>query len=377
MLISRFSIPRLRCSQWLRRGATAILALVLTLFSLQALAGGGKFANPLVAQSTADPWIVWHKGYYYFTFTGGGRIEIWKSPTLAGFRESPGAGGVETKVVWEPGEEELYRFHVWAPELHFVEGRWYIYYTAATGPDETHRLFVLQGDKKDPLGPYGYRYQITFPREDYWAIDGTIFRHKKSLYLLWSGWNNHREKRQKLYIAAMQNPWTVRGERHLISEAEHAWEKDQKDLNEGPEVLKSPDGKRLFVVYSASFYRSPAYCLGMLTYTGGNILDRASWRKSPQPVFSQYHSGDVHVYGPGHNGFFKSPNGKEDWMVYHARDVREFGNGDPRTARAQRVNWNADGTPDFGHPVPPGELLPEPAGTRLPAMPAARIRPMP
>jgi GH43 family beta-xylosidase len=67
-------------------------------------------------------------------------------------------------------------------------------------------------------------------------------------------------------------------------------------------------------------------------------------------------------YGPGHNSFTTSPDGKTDILVYHARNYRDIA-GDPlrnpdRHTRAQPISWRADGMPDFGQPVPDG-----PAGT--------------
>jgi GH43 family beta-xylosidase len=67
------------------------------------------------------------------------------------------------------------------------------------------------------------------------------------------------------------------------------------------------------------------------------------------------------TFGPGHNGFCKAPDGSEDWIVNHAWDKRET-RGLQRSARARRVTWRADGTPDFGRPIPPGVVIPVPAG---------------
>jgi GH43 family beta-xylosidase len=63
-------------------------------------------------------------------------------------------------------------------------------------------------------------------------------------------------------------------------------------------------------------------------------------------------------YGPGHNCFTTTPDGKTDILVYHARSFREIeGNSlanPDRAVRAQVLRWKPDGTPDFGSPVPDG-----------------------
>jgi hypothetical protein len=89
-------------------------------------------------------------------------------------------------------------------------------------------------------------------------------------------------------------------------------------------------------------------------------MDPASWKKSPQPVFTQ--SKENGVYAPGHNSFFKSPDGREDFILYHANSKPGLGCGRFRSPRAQRFSWKKDGTPDFGVPVKEGVELPAPSG---------------
>jgi GH43 family beta-xylosidase len=131
------------------------------------------------------------------------------------------------------------------------------------------------------------------------------------------------------------------------------------DVNEGPEILKH-DGK-VFLVYSASACWTDNYALGMLMAdSGADLLDPAVWKKSPQPVFQQ--SPENHVYATGHNSFFKSPDGKEDWILYHANSQPDQGCGAHRSPRAQPFTWNGDGSPNFGTPVPSGKPIPRPSG---------------
>jgi len=144
----------------------------------------------------------------------------------------------------------------------------------------------------------------------------------------------------------MSDPWTISGRRVLISTPTYDWEIQDGRVNEGPVALQH-DGQT-FIIYSASACWGPNYKLGMLTYNGGDPLSRDSWIKSPEPVFQTANG----VYGPAHNGFFKSPDGKEDWIVYHANDSKLGGCDVKRTTRIQEFTWNSDGTPDFGEPLP-------------------------
>ncbi len=193
---------------------------------------------------------------------------------------------------------------------------------------------------------------------DNWSIDGTVYNLKGKLYFLWSGWQNDKNGQQDIYIAKMKTPWTLVGERVRLSSPTLEWEthgdlKKQDDeahvnVNEGPQILRNKD--KLYLIYSASGCWTDYYALGMLsTLISSNIMDSLSWKKSLQPVFKQ--SPENGVYGTGHNSFFKSPNGKKDWILYHANNQPGLGCGRFRSPRAQKFTWNADGSPNFGIPV--------------------------
>jgi GH43 family beta-xylosidase len=125
-------------------------------------------------------------------------------------------------------------------------------------------------------------------------------------------------------------------------------------VNEGPAVLVR--NGRVFIRYSASATDSN-YCVGLLTASeDDDLLDPASWTKSPRPVFATWTV--TGQYGPGHNSFTTTPDGATDIMVYHARNYRQIEGEalrDPnRHTRAQVLRWHADGKPDFGVPVADG-----------------------
>jgi GH43 family beta-xylosidase len=155
----------------------------------------------------------------------------------------------------------------------------------------------------------------------------------------------------------MSNPWTPSGPKVKLSTPNKSWETQGGAVNEGPEPLYH-DGKT-FIVYSASFCATPEYKLGLLTLTDSDPLNPAHWTKSG-PVFVR--DDAHHVYGPGHNGFFKSPDGKEDWIVYHANNASHAGCDMNRSTRAQKFTWNSDGTPNFSVPVALGVSLQSPSG---------------
>jgi GH43 family beta-xylosidase len=270
---------------------------------------------------------------------------MWQAPRLGDLASAPGL------VVWSDDEPTRSK-QLWAAEFHWIGGRWYMYYTASDGEDRNHRLHVLESAGDHPLGPYTYRARLT----DVWAIDpGLIIMPDGRLFLLWTGTHDGSNA---LFIAPMSNPWSIDGPPVLIATPTYPWELHGFPVNEAPEILQR-DGK-IFLIYSACDTGTPDYCLGMLIAdASANLLDPASWRKWPDPVFSR--CDEHHVYGPGHCGFFKSPDGEEDWIVYHARTTPDYAY-EGRITRAQRFTWGADGRPDFGVPAPLDAVLTAPSG---------------
>lgn len=341
--------------------------VVILLFILPANGNAQQratFTNPLLS-SGADPWCIYQNGYYYYTNTTGRNITIWKTKSIASLKTA------EKKVVFIPPAAGPYSKELWAPEIHFLQGKWYVYFAADSGNNRSHRLWVLENSSPDPLqGEWRMKGKLTTPG-DKWAIDGSLFEHKKQLYLIWSGWEGDENGEQDIYIAKMKNPWTVEGERVKLSAPKMDWEThgDLHDainpphvkVNEGPEVLKH--GNKLFLIYSASGCWTDFYALGMLSASANSDpMDLLSWKKSPNPVFQK--SGGHKVYAPGHNSFFKSPDGKEDWILYHANSAPGQGCGGFRSPRAQKFTWKKDGSPDFGVPVREGVALKIPAGNK-------------
>ncbi|MFH0849086.1 MAG: glycoside hydrolase family 43 protein [archaeon] len=321
------------------------------------------FTNP-IAQTGHDPWVILHEGYYYYSYSLPGpmdRIFVNKAKRLQDI-------GVAPRVtVWKSPNGTSYSQMIYAPELHYLDGKWYIYF-AATDENSlrakvNHRMYVIEGNTQDPQGSYTFKGQLK-PTTDRRAIDGTVLvTDKGQKYFIWSGWEAASPPRpylQSLYIAQMSNPWTISGDRHLLSAATYDWESvpfegNMVYVNEGPEVLKKND--KIHIIYSASATLSVTYCLGQLTYTSGDLLDAASWRKKPTPVFSK----TADIYGPGHASFTKSPDGTEDWIVYHFMKNTEWDS--PCQVSAQKFTWNQNDEPVFGSPVALGVPIQEPSGT--------------
>lgn len=309
------------------------------------------FTNPLLTRG-ADPWITQKDGTYYYTYTHGSRVVLYVTKKIS---ELDKASQINA---WIPPPNTMYSENIWAPELHEIDGNWYIYFTA-TGSGSSNRMYVLENKSGSPTrGNWEFKAKIA-DSKDQWAIDGNVMKYNGQLYILWSGGSGGN---QQIFIAKMSNPWTIEGTGIQIGAPQYDWEKHRapSGINEGPQALFNPEGD-LFVIFSASLYLSDNYCLGWLRLKkGGDPLNPSDWTKHPEPVFSM--NAESGAYGPGHNGFFKSPDGTEDWIIYHARNLPDGGNTNYRNPRIQKFTWNADGTPNFGIPVKIGEAIKKPSG---------------
>lgn len=340
------------------RVVTMLLLLMAMLGSVVTTAFAATFTNPIVPANgpagAADPSVVYKDGFYYWVRSvEDSRIGVAKAKRLQDIGTAP------MIIVYTPPAGTMYSKGLWAPELQYINGKWYIYFAADDGNNSNHRMYALEANTQNPQGSYIFRGKVA-DSTNVWAIDGTVLQKDDgSLFFVWSGWNGANDEfPQRIYIAPMSNPYTISGNRIQISTPTLAWESIGASLNEGPEVTKK--NGTINIVYSASGSWTDDYQLGMITNTDGNLLNPASWTKKSTPVFVKNSAGQA--YGTGHNSFTKSPDGTEDWIVYHAF---QFSNGGwiNRSIRAQKFTWNADNTPNFGTAVAFGAAISEPSGT--------------
>lgn len=326
-----------------------LILLLLLIRGVESLAQA-TFTNPLM--EGADPWVIHVEGWYYYMHTTGKNLTLWKTKDLS---ELPKA---QSKVIWTPPTTGANSHAIWAPELHFLDGKWYIYYTAtdqADPGDHNRYVFVLENASVDPLqGNWTDKGRMN---THYTGLDGSVFEYQGKHYFLYSGYVGAQSN---LFICEMKNPWTLDEQQIELARPTYDWEKyDNREICEGPQFLQGPKGK-IFIVYSASACWDDNYCLGMLTADAqADLLNADAWQKLSEPVFEK--SIENGVYGPGHNCFTQSKNGQQDWIVYHAKSVANQACRD-RNVRMQPFQWRKDGTPDFGDPVPAGKPVPKPAG---------------
>ncbi|MDN4605187.1 family 43 glycosylhydrolase [Paenibacillus sp. F6_3S_P_1C] len=198
-----------------------------------------------------------------------------------------GAGDL---IMIPPG---LHHGCVRAPEILFLNEKWYIYYTANdSGGDDSRRICVLENESLNPMeGDWVWKGALETPVP---GLDGTVLKRGSELYFLYAGYGHFPDYGSAIYIMRMSDPYSITG-----------------------------------------------------------------WTKSLQPVFRK--SIENNVYATRHNSFTTSPDGLEDWIVYHAFPAPGADTG-LRATRIQKFEWNGDGSPDFGVPFSDDHALQLPSG---------------
>lgn len=310
-----------------------------------------KYNEPWILQR-ADPYVYRHNdGMYYFTasvpdYDG---IVLRKSETIAGLKDA------EEVMIWKKHKTGVMSKHIWAPELHYLDEKWYIYYAGGEEDDVWKiRPYILECLGQDPINDkWIEKGKIERADDDEFSfeafsLDGTILEQKGRRYYIWAEKVGVGKQISNIYIAEMKNPCKLKTVQVLLTTPDYDWERVGFWVNEGPAVLKH--GDKIYLTYSAS-ETGVAYCIGMLTaHQDADLLDPLSWKKERYPVLKSDET--LEIYGPGHNSFTVDEEGN-DIMVYHARKEKEIV-GDPlynpnRHAMLMKITWDSDDRPVFSY----------------------------
>lgn len=318
-----------------------------------------EYNNPFIIQR-ADPYITkGSDGYFYFTASypafgdaehGYDRIILRRSKTVKGLADA------EEKTVWKAHEDGIMARHIWAPEIHFIGEKWYIFFAAANSNDVWHiRPYVLICDGSDPYNDtWTEKGKMQACDEDKisfnsFSLDMTYFEHNGRHFLIWAEIIGD----SSLFMAEINpgEPWKLTSRPILLTKPEYDWEKVTYRVNEGASVLKTND--KVYIFFSASG-TGAEYCMGRLSAdTDADLMNPASWEKLDHPVLT---TDDLPgESGPGHNSFVTDENG-DLLLVYHARPASHIDGKcgtfcseslyDPcRHARIKKVEFDKDGIP--------------------------------
>ncbi|KAK7221924.1 hypothetical protein V2G26_009927 [Clonostachys chloroleuca] len=306
----------------------SIATLALGISSLFGVATA--FTNPIRNPGGADPQVTWSGGYYYLVSTEWTNLQISRAETIDGLKTA------QPKVIYTDSNSSRC-CNVWAPEIHYFDGNWYLYYTAGSSANlDLQRSHVLKGGAT-PWDEWSYAGQIAPD----WGIDGTIVR--------FNDWGNYfvyscmtGVAHQSTCVRKLGSDYVTAGDLTIISQPDQSWEQSEVPVQEGPNALYF--GGKTYIAYSANYCWTADYCVALLEWTGGDPALASSWTKSNGCVLK---SGNGN-YGTGHNSFFTSPDGSETWITFHAASASTGACDDTRYAMVQPLTANSDGSPNFG-----------------------------
>lgn len=305
-----------------------------------------QYQNPILPQR-ADPWVYkMEDGTYYLIATAPeyDRIELRAAKTINNL------GLAKPTVIWKKHETGIMGHHIWAPELHRIDGKWYIYFAAGEAENIWNiRIYALSNESEDPTQGEWKEEGRIYTQHDSFSLDATTFEHKGKRYFIWT---QNLGRGTSLLISEMDSPTKLKGPEVVLTDPTYDWEIQGYKVNEGPAIIKKND--KLFLTFSASA-TDHNYCIGLMWVDqNADLLDAAAWSKSEKPVF--YTNEEMRRYGPGHNSFTQSEDGQKDLMIYHARVYKDLV-GTPLTdpnrhTRARIIEWDENGFPDFGQDRP-------------------------
>ncbi|MDE5658773.1 MAG: glycoside hydrolase family 43 protein [Muribaculaceae bacterium] len=334
---------------------TLILHITALLLTAGCGSGAGEISDEavIVFPTGGYPNAVKDGDTYYYTMPDQrkGLISLYSAT-------SPDSLGKSSPVtVWETGDYELQ--NIWSPELHKIDGKWYIYFEADNGNTDNHHIYLLENESENPLtNHWKLRGPIIVNEEWNYGIHPSVFTVNRRLYMTWSGWERRRTEAetQCIFIAEMENPWTLKSERVLISRPEYEWERQWINpdgscsaypifVNENPQPYISPDSSKVIINYSASGIWTVYSTLGMLSAsTSADLLDPASWDKSTEPVFLAATGSE---YGAASNiCLIPSPDNKETLMLYGAKQFSGSANTG-NSVLLKKITWQ-NSLPVFG-----------------------------
>jgi len=329
----------------------AALLFSLCFFFLWATANNAAaeapYTNPIIGDPShvehelADPFVLKWNGQYFIYFSGSPIVAYHSTDLVHWDLVGPVLQASDSPDGWNQTD-------VWAPEVVYRNGKFYMYYTASRKSDDwrvgemARRIGVAVSES--PRGPFVDSGQPVTPG---WGIDGTVFKDPDggAEYLFYSYLYEPRLPGAGIVADRLTSWNTVTGQPSYVTRGSEAWEDKDGDpnngslryTNEAPTVIKR--NGRYYMMYSGGSWDLPTYALAYATSdsppAGG--MDGPSWKKAVPPILRSTPLVDA----PGHNALVKAPNNVDDICFYHARGVPFL---DPwnRLPFVDRLFWNHD-----------------------------------
>jgi arabinan endo-1,5-alpha-L-arabinosidase len=337
----------------------SFLSILFVVFTLSVCPGQEALKNQRI--SVHDPVMINQDGIFYLYCTGMG-ISVWSSPDLKTWKRekpvfsAPPPWAVETI----PG----FRGHIWAPDISFHNGYYYLYYSVSAFGKNTSCIGLAINKTINPADPL-FKWEDegkviqSFPEKTSWnAIDpNLVFDNRGKPWLVfgsfWDGLQMIKMKKDLRMPAEGSQPVTV-ASRKSPAPSENRPVVDNNPADSGDNAIEAP-----FIVKKGKYFylfASIDYCckgvnstykmiVGRSRRIGGPYLD-----KERKPLRygggSILMAGDADWYGVGHNGICTVAG--NDYILFHGYDAKDNGRA---KLLIYTINWDAAGWPLPGDPL--------------------------
>lgn len=312
------------------------------------------YRTPFIIER-ADPHVYKHTdGMYYMTASVPeyDLIELRCGRTLEELING------KVKNVWHKHKFGEQSELIWAPEIHFIDGAFYIYYAAAHTVDQheidqtfQHRMYAIKCIGPNPIEDEWIECGKIETIQDSFSLDATVLQTPKGNYYIWAQKEVGASSNSNIYISKMLSPTTLSEKQVCISKPELNWEIQGFKVNEGPSVIIN--NKRVFLTISGSA-TDENYCIGLLYASIDDKLDNPKvWNKLDYPLMvTDFENNRI---GPGHNSFTYDEN-NNPVIVYHVRpekvSLEEALYNPNRDMCIQPVHFNAENIMYLDKPHP-------------------------
>lgn len=292
--------------------------------------------------SVHDPVMIRENGVFYIFATGQG-ISVWSSTDMQHWKREKRV--FDRAPEWAVEAVPGFRGHIWAPDISWVDGRYYLYYSVSTFGKNGSCIGLATNTTLDANAPeykwidHGMVIR-SVPGEHNWnAIDPNLVLDTEgkpwlSFGSFWDGLKLLPLQADLKSVPAAEIPITIASR--------------LADTDKGANPIEAP-----FIVYRAPYYylfASIDYCCKGVKSTYKMIVGRSRSLIGPyvDDVGRDLRTGggrllmegDVNWHGVGHNAVVNVDS--VDYLLFHAYDAADNGRS---KLRIVELEWTEDAWP--------------------------------
>ncbi len=281
----------------------------------------GNYRNPVIPGDFPDPTVIRVGKMYYAAGTTSDfapNYPLYESTDLVNWKQ---IGSVFNELPSWASDS------FWAPELYYIDGTFYVYYTAKRKGDRVSCIGVAT-TKDIHKGFTDRGIIIEWGKE---AIDGFVFKDDDNkLYICWKAYGLNKERPIEILASELSaDGLSLVGEHFSLTRYDQGW---KGDGDEGQCLVKHEG-------YYYLFYSDGGCCDNRCSYRimisrSKNL--KTGWEQYPEPILQ---GGDTWKC-PGHGTLVTTPDNRYFYLYhsYNSTDFEYIG----RQGMLDEVVWDKD-----------------------------------